>query len=87
MKNMALDSTLRQINGARLTSERLRELPTPPWRFVFEISDEKLSSVDHVIIGPCGATAVRTQILDRSVLADHPDPQLVAADSHRDRTA
>ena len=53
-------------------------LPTPPWRFVFEISKDKLGGVDHVIIGPSGVIAVSTQILDRPVLADCQDPQLVA---------
>lgn len=81
MQNMAPGSTPRQVNGARLTSERLRELPTPPWRFVFEISEDKLGGVDHVIIGPSGVIAVSTQMLDRPLLADQPDqpdPQLVA---------
>jgi len=78
MQNMAPGSTPRQVNGARLTSERLRELPTPPWRFVFEISEDKLGGVDHVIIGPSGVIAVSTQMLDRPLLADRPDPQLVA---------
>lgn len=78
MKNMAPDSSMRQVNGARLTSERLRELPTPPWRFVFEISEDKLGGIDHVIIGPCGVVAVTTQVFDRPEVADHPDPHLVA---------
>lgn len=78
MKNMAPDSTPRHVNGARLTSERLRALPTPPWRFVFEISEDKLGGVDQVIIGPSGVIAVSTQVLDRPTPADHPDPHLVA---------
>jgi hypothetical protein len=78
MQNMAPESTTRHVNGARLTSDRLRALPTPPWRFVFEISEDKLGGVDHVIIGPSGVIAVSTQVLDRPALADHPDPHLVA---------
>lgn len=78
MKHLAPDSTTRQVNGARLTSERLRELPTPPWRFVFEIAEDRLGGIDHVIIGTSGVIAVRTQVFDRPEVAEHPDPQLVA---------
>lgn len=76
--SMQVDSGARQVNGARLTSERLQQLPSPPWRFVLEISDDRLGGVDHVIIGPSGVIAVSTLMVDRPAGAGTPDPQQLA---------
>jgi hypothetical protein len=48
--------------ASRLTSGALRELASPPWRVIYEISPEKLGSIEHVIIGPSGVFGVRTSI-------------------------
>jgi len=53
---------------ARLTAERLRTLPTPPWHVVHEIAAGKAGSIDHVVIGPPGVVAITT------ILADRPEP-------------
>lgn len=52
-------------SGIRLTSERLRSLPHPPWRVVYEIAPERLDGIDHVVVGPPGAVAIRTVVGDR----------------------
>jgi hypothetical protein len=56
--------------GARLTSGALRALPTPPWRIVPEIAEDKLGGVEHVAIGPAGVFAVQTSM---SPLPDGPE--------------
>lgn len=76
--SMQVDSDVRQVNGARLTSERLQQLPSPPWRFVLEIAEDRLGGVDHVIIGPSGVIAVSTLMFDRPTHAATPDPQQMA---------
>ncbi len=76
--SMQVDSNVRQVNGARLTSERLTKLPSPPWRFVLEIGEDRLGGIDHVIIGPSGVIAVSTLMLDRPATAGTPDPQQMA---------
>lgn len=48
--------------SARLTSNALRELASPPWRVVYEIADDKLGGVGHVLIGPAGVFAVHTSM-------------------------
>lgn len=48
--------------SARLTSNALRELPTPTWRVVYEIAEDKLGGPGHVLIGPPGAYAVTTSM-------------------------
>jgi hypothetical protein len=48
--------------ASKLTSKAFRELPTPPWRIVYEIGDTKLGGVEHVLIGPPGVFAVQTTI-------------------------
>jgi hypothetical protein len=48
--------------SARLTSNAVRELPTPTWRVVYEISEEKLGGPSHVLIGPAGIFAVQTSM-------------------------
>lgn len=44
----------------RLTSRALRELDSPPWRVVYEVSPAKLTGIAHVLIGPAGIFALRT---------------------------
>lgn len=46
--------------SVRLTSNALRELPVPPWRVVYEIAEEKLGGIEHVLIGPPGIYAMQT---------------------------
>lgn len=48
--------------AARLTSNALRELSTPPWRVIYEIAGDKLGGIEHVLIGPAGAFAVQTSM-------------------------
>lgn len=48
--------------SARLTSNVLRELPTPTWRVVYEIAEEKLGGPGHVLVGPPGVFAVSTSM-------------------------
>lgn len=81
MRNMAPDEVTRSVNGARLTGERLGRLPTPPWRFVFEVPGDRLGSVDHVVIGPSGIIAVTTLMLDRPPATDLPDAHQLAANA------
>lgn len=79
ISSLAPDEKVRQVNGARLTSENLHGLPTPPWRIVFEISEDKLSGVDHVVIGPSGVIAVTTIMADRPTAVTEPEAHQVAA--------
>jgi hypothetical protein len=55
-----------------LTSGALRALPTPPWRVVPEIAEDRLGGIEHVAIGPAGVFAVQTSMspLPDSPLAD-----------------
>jgi hypothetical protein len=48
--------------SARLTSNALRALPSPPWRVVYEIAADKLGGVEHVLIGPGGIYAMQTSM-------------------------
>lgn len=48
--------------SARLTSNALRELPSPTWRVVYEIADDKLGGPGHVLLGPAGIFAVQTSM-------------------------
>ncbi len=48
--------------AARLTSNALRQLASPPWRVVYEIAEDKLGGIEHVLIGPAGAFALRTSM-------------------------
>ncbi len=48
--------------AAHLTSAALRDLASPPWRIVYEIGEEKLDGIEHVIIGPAGVFAVQTSM-------------------------
>lgn len=66
--------------SARLTSNALRELRSPTWRVVYEIAEDRLGGVGHVLIGPPGVFAVQTSmdpLPDRT--DDAPDPHAVAA--------
>lgn len=63
--------------SARLTSTALRELPTPPWRVVYEIAEDKLGGPGHVLIGPPGVFAVVTSM----------DPMPTATDGTHDASA
>ena len=79
MSDMKPDTDARALPAARLTAERLRELSSPPWRVVYEIGERHLSAVDHVVIGPSGAIAIETLMLDRPLAADETGgPQHVA---------
>jgi hypothetical protein len=50
------------VTAARLTSSALRALPAPPWRVVYEIAPERLTGVEHVLIGPAGVFALTTTL-------------------------
>ena len=79
ISDMKPDADSRVLPGARLTAERLRLLAAPPWRVVYEIGDRHLGAVDHVVVGPTGAIAIETLMLDRPASdADHGSPQLIA---------
>lgn len=65
--------------GERLTSSTLRQLPSPPWRVVYEIADTKLGGIEHVLIGPPGIFALRTSMEPvPDVAPDDPSPAEVA---------
>ena len=50
------------LPSALLTSKALRALPSPPWRVVYEIADDKLGGIGHVLIGPAGVYGLRTSM-------------------------
>lgn len=80
--DLAPDAEERTLPGARLTSEHLATLATPPWRTVREISPGHLGSIDHVVIGPAGVVAIETVLADRPPPSAEPagsDPHLVGA--------
>lgn len=79
LRNLAPDENVRQLSGVRLTSERLHTLPNPPWRVVFEIGEDRLGGVDHVVIGPSGIIAVTTIMADRPPSTDEADAHQVAS--------
>ncbi len=66
--------------AARLTSNALRDLATPPWRVVYEIAHDKLGGIEHVVVGPAGVFAFQTSM---DALPTAPtgelDPHAVAA--------
>lgn len=65
--------------SARLTSNVLRELASPPWRVVYEIADDKLDGVQHVLLGPAGIFALETSMEPLPQMTDaEPDPHEVA---------
>ncbi len=74
MAALRTDGETRSVPGARLTSERLRELASPPWRVVYEVGEKHLGAIDHVVIGPSGPIAIETVLGDRT----RPDAALAA---------
>ncbi len=62
--------------SARLTSNALRSLPTPPWRVVYEIAADKLGGIEHVLIGPPGIYAMQTS-MDPLPQPSEPDPRAI----------
>ncbi|WP_420453143.1 nuclease-related domain-containing protein [Ilumatobacter sp.] len=64
MRELRPDDSTRTMPGNRLTSERLRQLSSPPWRVVPEITAH-LGRIDHVVVGPTGVIAIETIVLDR----------------------
>jgi len=64
--------------SARLTSNALRQLGSPPWRIVHEIAADRLGGIEHVLLGPAGIFAVRTSM---DPLPPDVEPA-VAADPH-----
>jgi hypothetical protein len=68
------------LPSARLTSNALRELESPSWRVVYEIGQDKLGDVEHVLIGPVGIFAMRTSMEPLPQGSQEaPDPKDVAA--------
>ena len=65
--------------AARLTSNALRTLQSPPWRVVYEIAPERMSGVEHVLIGPGGIFAIETSMDPMPAPIADPDPHAVAA--------
>lgn len=62
----------------RLTSTALRELESPPWRVVYEIPEEKLGGIAHVLIGTPGVYAMQTNMDPLPAAVDGaPDPQTI----------
>ncbi|HUF99673.1 MAG TPA: hypothetical protein VMM60_16210 [Ilumatobacter sp.] len=59
--------------SSRLTSNALRALESPPWRVVYEIAPEKMSGIEHVVIGPAGAFAIVTVLDPLPALVDPGD--------------
>lgn len=62
--------------SARLTSNALRELPSPPWRVVYEVSADKLGGIEHVLIGPPGVFAMQTS-MEPLPQPSEPDPRAI----------
>jgi hypothetical protein len=65
--------------AARLTSNALRALGSPPWRVVYEIAEERMDGVEHVLIGPAGIFALVTSMDPLPSPVIDPDPHAVAA--------
>ncbi|HZB39705.1 MAG TPA: hypothetical protein VE487_01995 [Ilumatobacter sp.] len=65
--------------AARLTSNALRALDSPPWRVVYEIGHERLGGVEHVLIGPAGIFAMVTSMDPLPRPITDPDARAVAA--------
>jgi hypothetical protein len=75
----AADGELSSAPAARLTSNALRTLESPPWRIVYEMGHERMGGVEHVLIGPAGIFAVTTSMDPMPTSAAEPDPHAVAA--------
>ena len=66
-------------SGARLTAAALHRLPTPPWRVVYEVANDSLGGIDHVLIGPAGILAITTSLSRMpSPSTERPSPETVA---------
>lgn len=76
-KSDAVDDADPGAPGRLLTSGALRELPSPEWRVVYEISNDKLGGVEHVVIGPPGTFAVQTSMEPAPTEAADPDARAV----------
>ena len=57
-------------SSARLTAERLRTLPTPPWHAVYEIAEGRVGTIDNIVIGPPGVIAITTVLGERPAPTD-----------------
>lgn len=66
-------------SSSRLTAERLRTLPTPPWHVVFEIPEGKAAAIDHVVIGPPGVVAITTVLSERPAPTEPDDSPTTVA--------
>lgn len=75
----AIADELPTAPAARLTSNALRALESPPWRVVYEIGHERMDGVEHVLIGPAGIFAVVTSMDPMPRPIADPDPHAVAA--------
>jgi hypothetical protein len=65
--------------SVRLTSNALRALTSPPWRVIHEIAPQRLSGIDHVVIGPAGVLPIVTSIEPLPRPPFEHDPTAVAA--------
>ncbi len=66
-------------SGARLTAAALHRLPTPPWRVVYEMHNDALGGIDHVLIGPAGILAITTSLTTMpSQSTERPSPEMIA---------
>ena len=79
LKNPTGDDEPAAAPAARLTSNALRDLATPPWRVVYEIAHDKLGGIEHVMIGPAGAFALQTSMEPLpAVEPGQPEPHALA---------
>jgi hypothetical protein len=82
IKTSAVGATETRLpNGARLTTNTLRQLPQPPWRVVHEIESDALDGIDHVVLGASGIYAITTSLLTSPAEANQ-----LAGRSVRDHT-
>jgi hypothetical protein len=63
----------------RLTSNALRTIESPPWRVVYEIGQDRMDGVEHVLIGPGGIFALVTSMDPMPHAVASPDPHAVGA--------
>jgi hypothetical protein len=75
----AIADELSSAPAARLTSNALRTLESPPWRVVYEIGHDRMGGVEHVLIGPAGIFAVVTSMYPMPRPIAEPDPHAIAA--------
>jgi hypothetical protein len=65
--------------GVRLTSKAMREIASPPWRVVFEVTRGALGDIDHVLIGPAGIYAVQSTMSALDLAAEGLDAARLTA--------